>query len=127
MLLTALTICQMRVPLSIATSDEDSANGNAFVYVGVPLRNQCGCLRCKRRKTGPSCWEFRWRENDSNANRTRRIAVIGTVEQLPTRDLAEVAVNGLRVCINQHPNRQREQSIVVADLVEQYIHTEALG
>jgi hypothetical protein len=53
--------------------------------------------------------------------------VIGTVEQLPTRDLAEVAVNGLRVCINQHPNRQREQSIVVADLVDQYIHTEALG
>ena len=70
---------------------------------------------------------FRWRENDSNANRTRRTAVIGTVEQLPTRDLAEVAVNGLRVCINQHPNRQREQSIVVADLVDQYIHTEALG
>jgi hypothetical protein len=58
MLLTALTICQMRVPLSIATSDEDSANGKAFVYVGVPLRNQCGCLRCKRRKTGPSCWDF---------------------------------------------------------------------
>jgi hypothetical protein len=35
MLLTALTICQMRVPLSIATSDEDSANGKAFAYVGV--------------------------------------------------------------------------------------------
>jgi hypothetical protein len=54
----------------------------------------------------------------------RRTAVIGTVEQLPTRDLAEVAVNGLRVCMNQHRNRQREQSIVVADLVDHYIQTE---
>src|SRR5713101_546011 len=34
MLLTALTICQMRVPLSIATSDEDTSNGKAFAYVG---------------------------------------------------------------------------------------------
>jgi hypothetical protein len=58
---------------------------------------------------------FLWHENDSNGNRTRRTAVIGTVEQLPTRDQAEVAVNGLRVCINQHRNRQREHSIVVAD------------
>jgi integrase len=56
--------------------------------------------------------------------RTRRTAVIGTVEQFPTRRLAEVAVNGLRVFINQHRNRQREQSIVVADLVDHYIQTE---
>jgi len=82
------------------------------------------CLRCTRRKTGPSCWEFLWRENDADGNRTRRTAVIGTVEQLPTRDLAEVAVNGLRVGINQHRIRQREQSIVVADLVDHYIQTE---
>src|SRR5260370_15705626 len=88
------------------------------------LRNQRGCLRCTRRKTGPSCWEFLWRENDSDGNRTRRTAVIGTVDQFPTRDLAEVAVNSLRVCINQHRIRQREQSIVVADLVDHYIQTE---
>src|ERR1017187_8853638 len=79
------------------------------------IRNQRGCLRCTRRKTGPSCWEFLWRENDADGNRARRTAVIGTVEQFPTRDTAEVAVNGLRVCINQDRNRQREQSIEVAD------------
>lgn len=56
--------------------------------------------------------------------RTRRTAVIGTVEQFPTRRLAEVAVNGLRVFINQHRNRQRERSIVVADLVDHYIQTQ---
>jgi hypothetical protein len=39
------------------------------------LRNQRGCLRCTRRKTGPSCWEFLWRENDSDGNRTRRTAL----------------------------------------------------
>ena len=88
------------------------------------LRNQHGCLRCTRRKTGPSRWEFLWRENDADGNRTRRTAVIGTVEQFPTRDLAQAAVNGLRMSINQDRNRQREQSIAVADLVDHYIHTE---
>src|ERR1035438_7997535 len=88
------------------------------------LRNQHGCLRCTRRKTGPSCWEFLWRENDADGNRTRRTAVIGTVEQFPTRDLAQAAVNGLRMSINQDRNRQREQSIAVADLVDHHIHTE---
>ena len=58
MLLTALTICQMRVPLSIATSDEDSANGKSFVYVGVFATQSMWLLRCKRRKTGLSCWDF---------------------------------------------------------------------
>jgi hypothetical protein len=50
--------------------------------------------------------------------------VIGTLEQFPTRDLAQVAVNGLRMSINQERNRQREQSIVVADLVDHCIETE---
>jgi integrase len=88
------------------------------------LRNQRGCLRCRQRKTGPSCWEFLWRENDADGNRTRRTAVIGTLEQFPTRDLAQAAVNGLRMSINQDRNRQREQSITVADLVDHYIVTE---
>jgi hypothetical protein len=124
MLLTALTICQMRVPLSIATSDEDSANGKAFVYVGGFATQSMWLFKVQAAQDRTVVLGFPWRENDSNGNRTRRTAVIGTVEQLPTRDLAEVAVNGLRVCINQHWNRQREQSIVVADLVDQYIQTE---
>jgi hypothetical protein len=56
------------------------------------LRNQRGCLRCTRRKTGPPCWEFLWRENDADGNRTRRTAVIGTLEQFPTRDLAQAGI-----------------------------------
>jgi integrase len=65
------------------------------------LRNQRGCLRC-----------------------TRRTAVIGTSEQFPTRESAQAAVNGLRMSINQDRNRQREQSIAIADLVDHYIATE---
>lgn len=33
--------------------------------------------------------------------RVRRTTVIGTVEQYPTRDLAEAAVNGLRMQVNE--------------------------
>jgi integrase len=54
----------------------------------------------------------------------RRTAVIGTVEQYPTKDLAQAAVNGLRMCINEDRNRQREQRIPVADLIDHYIQTE---
>ena len=75
------------------------------------LRNQRGCLRCTQRRTGPSCWESLWRENDAHGNRTRRTAVIGTVEQFPTRELAQVAVNGLRMSINQDRSRTESWSV----------------
>ena len=52
------------------------------------LRYQRGCLRCVKRKIGPACWEFLWRENDVTGQRVRRTAVIGTLEQLPTRPSA---------------------------------------
>ncbi len=88
------------------------------------LRYQRGCLRCIQRKSGPDCWEFLWRENDVAGERVRRTAVVGTVEQYPTKDLAQAAVNGLRMCINEDRNRQREQRIQVADLVDHYVQTE---
>jgi hypothetical protein len=70
------------------------------------LRYQQGCLRCIRRKSGPDCWEFLWRENDVAGKRVRRTAIIGTIEQYPTRDLAQEAVNGLRMQVNEDRNRQ---------------------
>ena len=88
------------------------------------LRYQRGCLRCIQRTSGPDRWEFLWRENDIAGKRVRRTAVIGTVEPYPTKDLAQAAVNGLRMCINEDRNRQREQRIPVADLVDHYIQTE---
>ena len=87
-------------------------------------RYQHGHLRCNDRKSGPACWEFLWRENSESGNRVRRTAVIGTVEQFPTRELAQAAVNGLRMHINEDRNRNRKQSICIADLLDHYIQTE---
>jgi hypothetical protein len=60
-------------------------------------RYQQGCLRCTKRKAGPDRWEYLWRETEVTGKRVRRTTVIGTVEQYPTRDLAQAAVNGLRM------------------------------
>ena len=84
------------------------------------IRHQRGHLRCTKRKNGPSAWEFLWRENDDSGKRLRRTAVIGTVEQYPTEDLALATVNGLRVSINEVCNRQRSRVILVGDLIDHY-------
>jgi integrase len=83
-------------------------------------RYQRGCLRRTTRKSGSDRWEFLWRENTPEGKRVRRTAVVGTVEQLPTRESAEVAVNGLRMCANQDRNRQPEQTVSVGDLIDHY-------
>ena len=85
---------------------------------------QNGFLRCSKRKSGPSCWEFLWRETDQTGKRTRRTVVIGTVEQYPTRELADMAANGLRMQVNDNPHRQIGHNIFVADLVDHYMQTE---
>jgi integrase len=63
-------------------------------------------------------------ENDATGKRLRRTAVIGTIEQYPTEDLALIAVNGLRVSINEACNRQRERFILFGDLVDHYKQVE---
>ena len=57
-------------------------------------------------------------------NRVRRTTVIGTVDQYPTRESAQVAVNGLRMQINEERFRQSGHDMLVADLVDHYIQTE---
>ena len=56
--------------------------------------------------------------------RVRRTTVIGTVDQYPTRELAQAAVNGLRIQINEDRLRQPGHDILVADLVDHYLQTE---
>jgi hypothetical protein len=87
-------------------------------------RYQPGCLRCTERKAGPHRWEYLWRENDEAEKRVRRTAVIGTVEQYPTRELAQAAVNGLRIQVNEDRLRQPERPLLVADLVDHYMQAE---
>jgi hypothetical protein len=63
------------------------------------LRYQRGYLRCVKRKSGPSQWDFLWREN-VGGRRIRRTAVIGSIDEYPTEELAHVALNGFRVRLN---------------------------
>ena len=62
----------------------------------MPLRYQRGYLRCVKRKSGPSQWDSLWREN-VGGRRIRRTAVIGSIDEYPTEELAQVALNGFRV------------------------------
>ena len=82
---------------------------------------QRGCLRRTERRAGPDRWEYLWWENDVTGKRVRRTIVIGTVEQYPTREIAQAAVNGLRMQINEDRLRQPGHDILVAELVEHYI------
>ncbi len=88
------------------------------------VRYQRGYLRLGQRKKGPDRWEFLWWDSESTGVRVRRKAVIGTVQQYPNLENAWHASNGLRVSINETRNRQREQAVTVADLVDHYIRIE---
>jgi integrase len=90
-------------------------------------RYQRGYLRLGDRKTGPDCWEFFWWDLELTGHRVRRKAVIGTVQQYPNIEEAWQASNGLRVSINEARNRQREQLVTVANLVDHYTRTELSG
>jgi hypothetical protein len=91
------------------------------------VRYQHGHLRCRKRKNGPSYWEFMWREQNSSGNRMRRTTMIGTLEEYPTRELAQAAVSGLRMRLNEERNRQLNRAIKVSDLIEHYLATELIG
>jgi len=54
----------------------------------------------------------------------RRTAVVGSIYEYPTEELAHAALNGFRVRLNENRNRQGQQVILVADLVDHYIETE---
>lgn len=90
------------------------------------VRHQHGHLRSVERKAGPPVWEFLWRETDQSGNRVRRNRVIGSLEEYPTEDLAQAAVNGLRMCINEDRNRQSQQPVFVSDLIDHYLQTELM-
>ena len=90
----------------------------------MSVRYQHGYLRCMKRKDGSSNWEFMWREQDASGKRVRRTAVVGTIEEYPTAELAQAAVNGLRMQINEGRNRLPQQAVYVNDLIDHYLHTE---
>jgi hypothetical protein len=54
----------------------------------MPLRYQHGYLRCGKRESGPSRRGFLWRE-DVEGRRLCRTAVIGSIDEYPTEELAQ--------------------------------------
>jgi len=53
--------------------------------------------------------------------RVRRTAVIGTIEQYPTKEEALDAVNGLRMQVNADRNRRPVHPLLIADLIDHYV------
>jgi integrase len=93
----------------------------------VRVRYQGGYLRLGHRRCGPDCWEFLWWDREPTGIRVRRKAIIGTIQQYPNVEDAWQASNGLRVSINEARNRQPEQAITIADLIDHYSATELAG
>ena len=68
-------------------------------------RYQQGMIDRVKRKQGPDCWIFRWREMDASGKRVRRKVVLGTIEKYPTESSALKAAESLRVTVNEEQPR----------------------
>jgi hypothetical protein len=91
------------------------------------MMRQCyqrGCLRYAKRKSVSDCWELLWREIDATGKRVRRTAFIGTINEYPTKELAQGAANGLRMRLNEDRNRELGYALLVEHLVDHYSQTE---
>lgn len=87
-------------------------------------RYQGGCLRRSKRKIGPDCWEYLWRDTNFPGRIVRHKTIVGTVEEYPTRDAASEAINGLRMFINEDHHRRQDRTITVGDLADRYTRVE---
>jgi len=66
---------------------------------------QDGYIRFAIKKSVPHRWESLWWENSETGKRVRRTVVIRTVEKYPTEELANAAINGMRLQLNSERNR----------------------
>lgn len=80
---------------------------------------QQGSLRLAERKKG-RVWEFRWREVQLDGSIRRKNIVIGTLEEYASESAAQVAVDALRLDINQQTPRQLIKNISFETLVNHY-------
>jgi integrase len=87
---------------------------------------QDGYIRFVPRKSAPPCWEFLWRERTETDKPIRRTILIGTVEKYPTEELANAAINGLRLQLNSKKSRLSASKplVTIGDLIDHYIHVE---
>lgn len=83
-------------------------------------RYQRGMVYRVKRKQGPDCWIFRWREKDVNGKRVRRKVTLGTVKQYPTEAGALRAAEGLRITINEEQSKAGQQPVSVDALIDHF-------
>jgi integrase len=84
---------------------------------------QGGYLRRAKRRKGPDVWEYLWREETADRKRIRHTQVIGTVDQYPTKELASIAVNGLRARVNEDCYRLQLRRVLLADVIDHFLET----
>jgi excisionase family DNA binding protein len=72
-------------------------------------RFQQGMAYRVKRKQGPDCWIFRWREEGADGKRVRRKVTLGTVKEYPTETSALKAAQVLRVTINAEQSQSAQQ------------------
>lgn len=88
---------------------------------------QSGCLRMEARKRGPAVWVYRYyADRETDGKRVERTLVVGTVEELPTKSDARLALERkqLPLIVNQ-PTDDKDR-ITFAQLAQTYIR-HALG
>ena len=86
-------------------------------------RFQRGSLTIEERKSGPSVWVYRWREDGLRGTRVKRKHVVGTSKQFPSRASALKAVEGLKLDVNATLGA-RDECLTIADLATHYVATE---
>jgi integrase len=83
-------------------------------------RYQQGMVYRVKRKQGPDCWIFRWREEDAGGKRVRRKATLGTVKEHPTEASALKAAESFRIKINAEQSLSAQQPVSVAALIDHF-------
>jgi integrase len=82
---------------------------------------QNGSLSREARKSGPTVWIFRWREDTPNG-RVQRKAIVGTVEQIPKKADAMRACESLRVNVNRETCSPRTVEELISHYCENELH-----
>jgi integrase len=83
-------------------------------------RFQQGMVYRVKRKQGPDCWIFRWREEGADGKRVRRKMTLGTVKEYSTETSALKAAQVLRVTINAEQSQSSQQPVSVLALINHF-------
>ena len=85
---------------------------------------QQGSLKLEERKRGPHVWVYRWWDTDANGKRVYRKQQVGDLSQYPNETAAKVAIDPLRLTINNQSQRNGVSQMTVQSLWEHYSREE---